>query len=297
MKNLIMGFSTNQERRSVEIFCRSALQSHGRDNCDVVIISNKYEEYFLDLEKIGVKFVMTPSKYSSSTNRACKIINRLVLNSLRISKKISIGKYIPDVIKTYPLMIETWHHPHFARWFAYKSYLEMNRNYQDVFISDVKDVVFQSDVFVKSGQEYLNLFKQHVVYGDDDWDTRWYSDAWGEQELKKILGKPALCIGTIMGSLSSIRKMVDTLVGFFEKYPFRGIEQAGFNYLIYHDMIDVRYTVVENVDHQVATLTRGAYTLVEFDGKNIVRKREKSIIPAVHMYDRFPDTMRIADLY
>lgn len=292
-----MGFSTNQDRKSVEIFCRSAIKHHDKRNCDVVIFTNKYEDYFLGLEKVGVRFVYTPSKYSSKTSTLSKVMNRVILHSLRIADKVNFKKYAKDIFDSYPNMIEAWHHPHFARWFAYKNFLDLNRNYQEVFISDVKDVIFQGNVFTNTGIEYLNLFKQNVTYGDDDWDTRWYRDAWGQQELAKIVGKPAICIGTILGASSSVSGVVDTLVEFYKKFPFKGIEQAGFNYLIYHDLIETKYSMVENIDNQVATLTSAAYQFVEYDGQNIVRKHDKSIIPAVHMYDRFPDMMRVTDLY
>lgn len=296
-KNLIMGFATNQDQKSVEIFCKSALQSHADEICDVVIITNNYEDYFLELENSGVKFFYTTSKYSGNTSKSSKLINRMVLNSLRISHSNKIGKFVSDIRESYHTLIETWHHPHFARWFAYKRYLEMNRTYGEVFLADVKDVAFQRSVFKNAGREYLNLFKQNVEYGDDDWDTKWYREAWGRKNLSKVEGKPAICIGTLAGSLKSILALVTSLTEFYAIYPFKGIEQAGFNYMIYNDMIDIEYSIVENIDNQVATLTSKAYPLVEFDGENIIRKNGKSVIPAVHMYDRFADTMKVAELY
>ena len=296
-RNLIVGFATNQDRQSVEVFCKSALKSHSAEDCHIVIITNKYESYFLDLEKSGVIFFNTVSRYSKKTNKISKLINRIVLHSLRVGNKLKLSKYIPDIMDSYPLLIEAWHHPHFARWFAYKRYLEMSGAYGEIFIADVKDVVFQSSVFRNVEGQYLNLFKQHVDYGDKDWDTKWYREAWGERALSEIVGKPAICIGTLVGTLESVRTMVSNLVDFYGKYPFKGVEQAGFNYMIYNGKFDVDYSIVENIDNQVATLTAKAYPHVAFDGQNIVRKNGNSVIPAVHMYDRFAETLKVRSLY
>jgi hypothetical protein len=52
--------------------------------------------------------------------------------------------WLPEIAEAYPVLIETWHHPQLARWFAYRRVLSVSRLYQQVFFADVKDVVFQT---------------------------------------------------------------------------------------------------------------------------------------------------------
>ena len=68
-----MGFATKCAKNPVRVFCTSARRIYGEAECDVVIITNKYEPYFLELNKIGITFFETPNNYSKQTARPSKI--------------------------------------------------------------------------------------------------------------------------------------------------------------------------------------------------------------------------------
>jgi hypothetical protein len=291
MKNLVMGFATNIDENSVRVFCTSARRVYDEAECDVVIITNKYEPYFLELNKIGVSFFETPNNYSKQTGRLSKILNRAILNSLRaINRFPTLASIAPEISASYRTLLETWHHPHFARWLAYHRFLTLNRQYGQVLLADVKDVVFQAPFFSASDNA-VSLFDQDVIFGDANWDTKWYREAWGETELKKVLGKSAACIGTILGPNQHVLSLVRQLCEYILRFPFGRIEQAVFNYMLQNGLIEAPHQIVPNLE-TIATLADGnvhARTITE-DGL-IKRAADKSVIPVVRMYDRFADTM------
>lgn len=286
-----MGFATNIDEKSIRIFCTSARRVYGPSECDVVIITNKYEPYFLGLNKIDVNFFETPNNYSKQLRLPSKITNRTILSFLRALNRFpAFASTVPEISASYRTLLENWHHPHFARWFGYYRFLTLNRQYEQVLLADVKDVVFQGEFFSAS-DKVVSLFDQDVIFGESNWDTQWYREAWGEAELRKVIGKSAVCIGTILGPNPHVLSLVEQLCDFILLFPFGRIEQAVFNYMLQNELITAPHQIVPNLE-TIATLADDkvhARTITE-DGL-IKRATDRSVIPVVHMYDRFADTM------
>jgi hypothetical protein len=289
MKNLVMGFATNQDEKSIQIFTKSLRRVYSSEECDLVIITNRFEPYFIDLSSIGVTFSSTTNNYSKHTGTAAKIINRLILYTMRgFNRSQALRRLIPEISQSYEVLLETWHHPHFVRWLAYRRVLELNRHYNYVLLADVKDVVFQAPFFQDISTDRVSLFQQGEVYGKSYWDTKWYKEAWGPKLLEKALGKQALCIGTIAGPHAGVLNLVKEIADFFAREPFGRIEQAIFNYMVLNDKIRTPYQIFPNITGPITTLANEeAYSKTLMQNGIICRATDKQIIPVVHMYDRF----------
>lgn len=286
MTNLVMGFSTNAAENSLQIFARSLRKVYRPDECDIVIITNTFEPYFVDLGRLGVRFVPTPNNYSKLTGKLSKSLNRATLLTLRAIEPL-LRRQAPEIADAYRVLIETWHHPHFVRWFAYERFLELNQQYENVMLADVKDVVFQAPFFDASSTNEVCLCDQGLQYGKTYWDTKWYRDAFGEEALQKILGRSPLCIGTMMGPHAVVLGIVRELRIEFGKRPFHRIEQAVFNHMLFERAFDTPYNVLPNVTGPIITLCDDdiidKFTLVE---QSICRALDGTVAPVVHMYDR-----------
>ena len=292
MKNLVLGFSTNQDQHSLRLFCASLRRVYSPEQCDLVIITNRYEEYFADLARDGVCFVGTTNTYPGTNHWIGKAFKRIVLNGLRVATRVKLlADRAPEIGAAYPVVLETWLHPHFVRWIAYERFLTLNRSYRQVFLSDVRDVVFQAPLFDHEPENRVSLFEQDETYGTPGCDTQWYRDAWGEAALAKVIGKKAVCIGTILGTPREVLSMVTEFCAFFRRQPYSGVEQCVFNYMIHNELMRTPYRVVENVRGPVATLANYiAHDATETRDGYVRRAADGTIIPAVHMYDRWPDT-------
>ncbi|MBR0697780.1 hypothetical protein [Bradyrhizobium lablabi] len=285
MTHLVMGFATNISEASLRVFSKSLRAVYSPSECDLVIITNRFESFFVDIAKSGVRFAPTSNNYNSKTGNVSKAINRSVLHALRMLRK-SLTNVAPEIAESYPALIENWHHPHFVRWFAYERFLTLNRHYDQVMLSDVKDVVFQAPFF--ANHEKVCLCDQGLVYGETYWDTEWYRSAFGQENLNKVLGKSPLCIGTMMGPHASVLGIVRELCAEFAERPFNRIEQAVFNHLLLNNQVKTPYQILPNITGPIVTLCSDDIAS-EFhvnDGV-ICRNVDKSIAPVIHMYDRF----------
>lgn len=293
MVNLVMGFATNLGEQSYRVFTESLRRVYPTSECDLVIITNRYEPFYCELSKLGVQFLPTSNNYSRETGRTAKLINRIALNFMRGMRKFRLLERIaPEIAEAYPNLIENWHHPHFARWFAYERFLSLNRHYDQVLLSDVKDVVFQAPFFYSQTPSVVSLFDQGIKYGEACWDTKWYEEAFGTPELEKVSGKSSICIGTIMGPHAGLLSMVRELCCFFSDHPFGKIEQAIFNYLILTGRLVTPFERVDNLVGPITTLCSDAiHSRVIANSGLIFRASEADRpIPVVHMYDRYQNT-------
>jgi hypothetical protein len=257
----------------------------------LVLITNRYEENFADLVTIGVQFIGTTSVWSPTTGKLATLAKKAILSGLLLATGIErFRKVAPEIVAAVPALIETWHHPQIVRWFAIERFLDLNRGYRQVFLADVRDVIFQAPLFEPSFDR-VSLFDSDEIYGTSDCDTQWYRDAWGEAALAKVIGKRIVCMGTVLGPHSQLLSIVREFRIFLRGHLSTGIDQSLFNYMLQGDLIRTPYRVVENVRGQVATLSndRAHKSTVTHSGF-IRRAIDDSIIPVVHMYDRWPDT-------
>jgi hypothetical protein len=292
-KNLVMGFATNLAEASLRIFCQSLRTLYTPEECDIIVLTNRVETYFGELEKIGVSFEPTPNNYSSRTSRSTKAANRTILHFFRLLNVFSKLKWFPEIVEAYPLLIETWHHPQLARWFAYSRILRFNRMYKQIFLADVKDVVFQSQFFGVADGEKVTLFEDANRYGDCYWNDKWYKEGYGENAFAKVIGRHPICVGTLLGTFDAMLGLLDEFTRCLARSPFGRIEQAIFNNMLCAGMFTANLERAPNVDGAVATLgSKAAYEKVIVEDGAIRRTSDRSVIPVVHMYDRWAETAK-----
>ena len=106
IKNLVMGFATNQSEKSVRIFCQSLRTVYRPDECDIAVITNRHEPYFRELAAVGVRFHSTPNNYSARTSQATKAANRAALHSFRLLSRLYGRRWLPEITEAYPVLIE-----------------------------------------------------------------------------------------------------------------------------------------------------------------------------------------------
>jgi hypothetical protein len=297
MKNLVLAFSTNHKREDLLVFCRSLRRVYSVEECDLVICTNYYEDYFEELRLEGVSFFSSVNKFRPHPSVGMKIIRRIVIDGGRYGKKLGLTRRLPpEAQSAYDVIMECWHHPHYARWYAYRRFMALNRHYNQVLLADVRDIAFQ-DRFFEAPREKVDLFTELEPYGPDSgFNTGWYRGAWGDKALERAKGKLPVCIGTILGPFRETYGLVKEIVDFFSAHPFHGVEQAVFNYMLVEDMLQTPVTYVDNITGPVATLSSDAAKgMTHVAGGTVRRAANGSVIPIVHMYDRFPDTRNLYD--
>lgn len=288
---LVMGFATNQSAASIRIFCRSLRAVYGPGECDIRIITNRDEPCFRELRDIGVSFESTPNTYSPDTGRLSKAANRIVLHAFRLLDLLNGRKWVPEISEAYPVLIETWHHPQLARWFAYRRVLSVGHDYRQIFVADVKDVVFQAPFFEREPEEKVTLFADASLYGNCFWNDKWYREAYGRSAFAKVVGRQPICIGTVLATPGALLDMLREFTAQMARAPFGRIEQAIFNHMLHTGLLRTRLEVTPNIAGPVATLgSEDARASIRIVDGTMRRASDGGIIPVVHMFDRWADT-------
>lgn len=176
-----------------------------------------------------------------------------------------------------------------ARYSAYAAFLRRNtRRYHRVFVSDVRDVIFQSNPFLLDTGPGLACFGENGVIGGDNYNSNWIKDLYGDAALKYLADKTVACSGTIMGSVDSMQACLDRMVREIQEHrgtELWGRDQGIYNYLLWTDRLQDTRLFMNGV---------GVYTLALVPGADIKFNAKADIIskygaPAViHQYDRHP---------
>jgi hypothetical protein len=130
------------------VFINSLRQVYSPAECDGVLIVDTPPA---EIETTGAKamrLVTTANSYPhrSTVSRKAKSLFIRVASTVAHAGPSAIARPAGTLLRQ---AMERWHHPHFARWLAYRSFLEEHPDYDQVLLTDVRDVMFQSAFFAK----------------------------------------------------------------------------------------------------------------------------------------------------
>lgn len=191
----------------------------------------------------------------------------------------------------HPEAVEGWEpHPVMSRFAAYAALIERYPNAVDVLLTDVRDVVFQSEPFGPPPRR-LEVFVENEggVLRDHAFNMKHMTALVGEEMTATLADKPCICVGTVMGPRDDVARFCRMIL-MLAAIPRSqiggafGADQAACNLAVHMDL--VRAEVKPNFG-RVATLgmTPGAGLSV-VEGK--VFNPDGSISPIVHQHDRHP---------
>lgn len=200
----------------------------------------------------------------------------------------------------FPQWILSFFHKHFhmltSRFAFYYDFLAREK-YEQVFITDVGDVIFQGDVFSQVTPDKLNVFEEtsQIRLGQETHNASWIAEGYGEDTLQQLSDAIIRCAGTIHGDYNSIMRFLeDLLLQLFTRpmpYEKLGVDQSIYNYLISYLHRDYIHSYPNG--HPVFTM--GLVPAAEFS----VTPEPLTVItdnaaPAVlHQYNRHPALNRM----
>jgi hypothetical protein len=188
-----------------------------------------------------------------------------------------------------------------ARNFSYYRYLcdttNRKQGFDRILLTDVADVVFQSDPFANAPGGDLVVFLEDKVRTLDTCyvDSYWIRSAFGDLALDEVRGRRMSCAGTVLGSLIGIlRYLLIMQLGAFECAPparlLEGIDQAIHNVMLYRGRL-LGAVIVDNAEH---VFTMGIvpknHVVITQGGK--ITDLGGRICPIIHQYDRHPAVTR-----
>lgn len=185
------------------------------------------------------------------------------------------------------------------RFFHYLHFLQANRRlFSQVLLTDVRDVVFQTDPFEGVPARCLWFFQEYsaLTLGSEPSNRFWVETAYGSEGLQRIQQNGILCAATMMGGTGSmieyLRRLTAELIrlttiaggGF-------GSDQAAHNWLYWSGLFP-EAEVKENFLGPVATLALEPLERLKFDGRGRLLNHDGRPAPMLHQYDRHPEVVQ-----
>jgi hypothetical protein len=190
-----------------------------------------------------------------------------------------------------------------SRFLKYLEYFS-DVEYSAVLISDVRDLLFQSDPFKNLPTEFLYFFEEDrsVRIGKCIYNSYWMNCAYGQETLDKLFWNPILCAGTILGSHKEIVKFLKIfkheLLSIksirYDMYSTVNIDQAILNCRAYRCPQDLKLEIKLNGDI-VGTLGQ---TITSIAPADLITHTQDAVgvngyFPAViHQYDRHAELIK-----
>jgi len=185
---------------------------------------------------------------------------------------------------------------HARRYAIYADYLRRRADrYDQVMLSDVRDVVFQRHPFedITSSKCHFFLEGSSQTIGEDPTNSRWVRGCATVAEAEAVASRRISCSGITIGGTCAIISYLDRMTQRIRAIPFRvyrkighGYDQGIHNLLIYLDH-RIDGVIVENNGH-IATMAIEPQSLYRLDDAGQIRLAAGHLPAICHQYDRFP---------
>jgi len=192
--------------------------------------------------------------------------------------------------------------------YRYKLYEDFLRNNSDkyhlVLIIDVRDSIFQKDIF-----KYYENNKSILVLSLEDENLStiinksWFIDAFGVNIHKTIENERIICSGTILGSSDKILEfssMIWKVLKINNYSRKRWHDQSAVNYLIYYKKLFHNDFIVRNENKNGLILTLATANPKNFmiDSEDNILNGNGEIAAVIHQYNRYNNiTSKILNKY
>ncbi len=156
-----------------------------------------------------------------------------------------------------------------------------------VFITDLRDVLFQRDPFDPPlGGLELALEEPRVTIATEPWTRAWMQDVYGAREVAALGAEVVSCSGTTIGRREDMLRYLSAMSQEIEGrwIPFGSHDQAVHNHLLRHGRLG-EVTLAQNGRGRV--LTMAGMSRVERDGEGRVLNADGTVPAVLHQYDRF----------
>ena len=189
--------------------------------------------------------------------------------------------------------------PHLRRHFFFRDVLgSMARDYQNVMMTDVRDVIFQQDPFdfdIQPDSMYYFLEAEHTRIQDCEKNSWWITEMLGEEALKRLGPNHISCGGTIIGCpkimYEHFKITCESIANNLRCCNRAGIDQAP-HHLIVWDRLVPNIHVIPNRAGIILTMQTTKREHWSITAEGLILVDGEKIPNTVHQYDRYPDATK-----
>jgi hypothetical protein len=184
----------------------------------------------------------------------------------------------------------------YRRHLLYLQYLrDRQREFDRVFITDIRDVFFQADPFAWRQPEGLHVFLLDGVHTvkSSQLCRNWTENQFGRTDATPHLDKAVSCAGTTFGDAGAmvnyLSQMVETSLRARKlRKMVAGDDQAVHNYLIYEKLLPSATLYTNGSGPVMTTTVPMTMADLRFDREGRVLDDAGAVVPVLHQYDRVP---------
>lgn len=174
----------------------------------------------------------------------------------------------------------SYHLIHNIRFFHIWNYLSLNTEYKKVFITDIKDIYFNSNPFIDLEDRKLTATSEIITYEQHDWNKNHLFINLGIIGYN-LLNKQVLNVGAFGGDINLVKNICADIY-LMSVGKLKVADQTSFNYLIY-----TKYKDITNITTDLA-----AHLHVVNEGLVKLDLNMLSNYKIIHQYDRIPELKR-----
>lgn len=174
----------------------------------------------------------------------------------------------------------------------YRGYLEITddfENIDNIFLSDIRDVIFQKNPFENKLKHQIEFFAEPEIFKNCvNHNAPWYINLYGIDEFKKVENEYILCSGTTIGTKKYILRYIEKLLNEISSIEKKGKislapDQPVHNKIVYSGEFD-DYGINHNGKGLVSTMHHSKK--LTFSRKGELLNDDGTPTPVVHQYDR-----------
>lgn len=209
--NAILGMATFIELRDVLVFVKSARRFMPSE--DVKLVLWIHESQMLSFEILREYGVELKAVTGIKTTRRTSILSK-ALQDLRSLLGFAMNRLFQGSEGSV-VALKRWGNPAIVRFLYFEEFLVSANCVNRIFLSDVRDVVFQGSVFEKCN-DMNNLYsaKEAGMIGEKGMvrenakTRRWCRMFLGRMRAKSLSQQQVYCVGTILGARTPVMKFL-----------------------------------------------------------------------------------------
>ncbi|MDO7874166.1 hypothetical protein Q5H93_05430 [Hymenobacter sp. ASUV-10] len=198
----------------------------------------------------------------------------------------------------FPALPDPIHIYNFRHFLYYDYILKHEQDFDNVLLTDVRDVVFQKDPFdfPIASQLYVAMESRDKRIGSCQYNSKWVLNGYGQEKLDELAEQIVSCAGTTLGPMAQIKRYLHTLLSAILelKDAYGCADQAVHNDLLHSGRIA---PVRQLYNDDTPILTVGAEFEFKLDPQGYLLDGKGHRANTVHQYDRHPTLLAAVDKY
>jgi len=264
---------------------RCFVESIHRHCPDTVVYLMVFEEGYPGLQALQtayprLRFIRLPQR--NAFGRAAR---------LQRSFARALSTIDPFKLPLRKLFAEYFLHISLGRYFVAHDFVRAHRGeFDNVMLSDCRDVVLQADPFTSVGDDVVTGIEEQRI-GNCAYNSKWIGNVFGADVLRELAEKSVICSGVSLGRAAAIERYLAAMCATIWRHlPVvmmdNGYDQGVHEYLVHRH--EVAVVLTSSQDGLIATLgCEAPEDIVADEASGLIRVRGACPL-IVHQYDRHP---------